>query len=134
MNGEQLKRTLEAAKPELEAGLAAAEAELAEVDARRAELLALIERARAALAYPSMSSEVESRDRGMTLHEALSRVLSDHGNEWMTVQELAAEVNERGLYQKRDGSRIEPNQVHARAKNYTSLFEKNGPRVRLREN
>src|SRR5205085_7162313 len=38
----------------------------------------------------------------------------------------------RALYRKKDGTPIEPNQVHARTKNYDELFEKNGPRVRLR--
>jgi hypothetical protein len=50
----------------------------------------------------------------------------------MTVRELADEVNRRALYEKRDRSPVEPNQIHARAKNYSALFEKEGPRVRLR--
>jgi len=50
----------------------------------------------------------------------------------MIVRELADEVNARGLYRKRDGSPIEPNEIHARAKNYASIFEKKGPRIRLR--
>ena len=49
----------------------------------------------------------------------------------MTVRELAEEVNKRGSYFRRDGSPVEPNQSRP-TKNYAKLFEKNGPRVRLR--
>jgi len=49
----------------------------------------------------------------------------------MTVKELVVEVNRRGLYRRRDGSPVEDGQVHARAKKYDRLFEKDGPRVRL---
>jgi hypothetical protein len=42
-------------------------------------------------------------------------------------------VNQRQLYRKRDGSPVESNQIHARTKNYTALFEKDGPRIRLRQ-
>jgi hypothetical protein len=66
----------------------------------------------------------------LTLHEAMEQVLDDHANRWMTVHELADEVNERGLYEKRDRSPIEPSQIHARANKYDDRFEKDGPRVR----
>ena len=68
----------------------------------------------------------------MTLHDALTRVLEDTGNEWMNARELTDEVNRRGLYRKRDGSPVEVNQVHARTSNYGDLFEKNGPKIRLK--
>jgi hypothetical protein len=51
----------------------------------------------------------------------------------MTARELADTVNERGLYMGPDGSPVEVNQVHARTNNYARLFEKDGPRIRLRE-
>ena len=68
----------------------------------------------------------------MTLHEAIVVVLEDGGNEWTHTREIADEVNRRDLYRKRDGSPVESNQIHARAKNYLHLFEKEGPLVRLR--
>jgi hypothetical protein len=49
-------------------------------------------------------------------------------------EDLAEEVNARNLYRPRDGSPVGRNQGHARTKNYSALFEKDGPRVRLREN
>lgn len=132
MAGNRLRSALEEARPEVEAGLAAAEAELADLDARRAELVALIHQAQSALGQTTVSSEPASHMRGLTLHEALAQVLRENGNAWMTVRELATHVNGRHLYSKRDGSPVEANQVHARAKNYNQMFEKEGPRVRLR--
>ena len=128
---EQLEKALEANRARIEAGLAQAELELAELRERQRELEALIARARAALGEvetPEPRREPERR----TLHEAIALVLRENDNRWMTVRELADEVNRRGLYEKRDGSPVEANQIHARTKNYGSLFEKDGPRVRLR--
>ncbi|MGH8945015.1 MAG: hypothetical protein ACRDVL_02565 [Acidimicrobiia bacterium] len=68
----------------------------------------------------------------MTLHEALDVVLSDNGNKWITAGDLAAEVNRRNLYRMRDGRPVEASQIHARVRNYSHLFEKNGSRIRLR--
>jgi hypothetical protein len=132
-DGELLKSALEGARPNLEAGLAAAEAELQILDARRAELLALIAQARAALGNTARAASDGRTSSGrLTLHEAIAQVLRERSNEWTSVRDLAKAVNERGLYRKKDGSPVEANQVHARTKNYNDLFEKDGPRVRLR--
>ena len=71
--------------------------------------------------------------RALTLHAALEFILRENGNPWMTVRELADRVNASGLYTTRDGSPVEVNQIHARTKNYSALFEKDRGRVRLRE-
>jgi len=126
-----LDKALEASRPAIEAALAEAEAELAAVLARKDELERLIARARAALGEPSPAPEAGTPARGLTLHEALKVVLVEHENRWMTVTELADAINSRGLYRKRDGSRVQPSQIHARASSYPSMFEKDGPRVRL---
>jgi hypothetical protein len=125
-----LKKALEQNRPAIEAGLAEAERELAERDARREELLGLVSRARAALgeAPPAASKPCAER---LTLHEAMELVLQENGNEWMTVRELADAINERGLYEKRDGSPVDPSQIHARANKYQAMFEKDGRRLRL---
>ena len=132
MTGEDLRSILENARPQLEAGLAAAEAELQALEARRLELLALISQARAALGQAGVST-ADADEHRLTLHEALAVLLQENGNDWMTVRELTNQVNARGLYQKRDGSPVETNQVHARTKNYPQVFEKQGSRVRLRD-
>jgi hypothetical protein len=69
----------------------------------------------------------------MTLHKAIAHVLRANENRWMTARELADAVTTQGLYRKRDGSRLEANQVHARTNNYADLFEKEGANIRLRE-
>jgi hypothetical protein len=125
-----LDEALREAQPAIRLALAQAERELKELAVRRTELEALIARAKAALGEQRPPTQ-ERR----TLHEALELILSDNGNKWMSVSELARAVNERGLYAKRDGSPVEVNQIHARTHNYDKKFEKDPTdrsRVRLR--
>ena len=122
----------------IETALTEARAELETLDARRDELIDQIARAEAILGgggppNPPTAAATQPGDRPLTLHEAIARVLDDHGNEWMSARELTDEVNRRGLYRKRDGSALEVNQVHARTNNYGDLFEKDGPKIRLKE-
>lgn len=122
----------------IDTALMEARAELETLDARRDELLDQIARAEALLGgsgppTPPAAAATQPGHRPLTLHEAITRVLDDHGNEWMTARELTEQVNRRGLYRKRDGSAVEVNQVHARTNNYGDLFEKDGPKIRLRE-
>jgi hypothetical protein len=133
-----LEDALERSHLLIEEALVEARAELETVEARRRELLDQIARAEAILGGGPPSPTVEPPPAApeggpLTLHEAIARVLEDAGNEWMTARELADAVNRRGLYRKRDGSPVEVNQVHARMNNYTDLFEKNGPKIRLKE-
>jgi hypothetical protein len=127
---EHLRNALEANRADIEAGIVEAKRELAALRERERELEVLISRAKAALGE---EPERRGADGGrITLHDAIARVLQENGNRWMTVHELAVEVNRTGLYQKRDGSPLEANQIHARTKTYDSLFEKDRSRVRLR--
>lgn len=126
----KLEQELNANRPAIQAALTSAEEELAALRARQRELELLIARGRAAL---GLEVPPAAEIRGMTLHEAIASVLRNHGNRWMLVREVADAVNAGALYRKRDGSPVEPNQIHARTKNYESIFEKEGPRVRLRE-
>jgi hypothetical protein len=126
-----LDETLKQAQPAIRDALAQAEGELEELTVRRAALEALIARAKAALG--ERSKQAEGR---RTLHQALELLLSENGNNWMTVSALAKAVNERGLYVKRDGSPVQVNQIHARTHNYEDRFEKDPAdrsRVRLRQ-
>ena len=127
---DSLRAALEENRPAIEAALAEAEAELAALRHREAELEQLIARGRAALGDPTPVNPV-TQSRRVTLHEALRTILLENGNAWTTVDELAAAVNARGLYSKRDGSPVQPSQIHARASSYPTLFEKDGPKVRL---
>jgi hypothetical protein len=129
---EQLESALEENRAVIEAALVQTERELVALRARESELEGLVARAKAALGVEPEPDPRLSESERLTLHEAIARVLNDNGNSWMTVRALAGEVNRRQLYRKRDGSPVEPNQIHARTKNYTALFEKDGPRVRLR--
>jgi HB1, ASXL, restriction endonuclease HTH domain len=127
---EALRVALDANRAAIEAGLDEAERELAELQERERELQALIARGRATLG--EQLDGAPASDEPRTLHEAIKLVLEEAGNRWMTVRELAEAVNRRGLYRKRDGSSVEANQIHARTRNYEAMFEKDGPRIRLR--
>jgi len=109
--------------------LALAREELAQLDQRKAQLEALIAQAEAMqrTRIPGAAAA-----RALTLHEAIATILREAGNPWMTVRDLADAVNTRALYHKKDGTPVEMNQIHARTKNYTALFEKDGSNVRLR--
>lgn len=109
--------------------LARAREELTGLNERRAHLEVLIAQAEAVQRSGPGSSPGPKR---LTLHEAISIVLEEESNRWMTVRELAEVVNARALYRKKDGSHVEASQIHARTKNYEHLFEKVGPNVRLR--
>ena len=50
----------------------------------------------------------------------------------MTARQIADEVQASGLYRKRDGSRLELNQIHARVNRYDKLFGKNGSLITLK--
>lgn len=66
------------------------------------------------------------------LHDEIAAVLNLRGNEWMTTAEIAATVQERGRYRKRNGGPVTAFQVHGRTRQYTEMFEREGARVRLR--
>ena len=69
--------------------------------------------------------------RRVTLHEEIADILEAAANQWMTAKEIAQAVNTRTRYQKRDGSPVQPFQIHGRTRNYEHLFERDGQRVRL---
>lgn len=67
----------------------------------------------------------------VTLHEEIAAILSEAGGDGMSTSEIAAAVNRRGNYRKRDGSEITAFQVHGRTRNYAGLFDRDGSMVRL---
>lgn len=107
--------------------LGEARAELEALRAREAELEAQIAEAETALGATTTAGA------SLTLHDALALLLEEAGDEGLTARELATAVTERGLYRRRDGSPVEPNQIHARANNYSAIFEKHGSKLRLRK-
>jgi hypothetical protein len=68
----------------------------------------------------------------MKLHEAIALIINENGNAWTHAQKIRDEINQRGLYVKKDGTKVELNQIHARTKNYTAMFDKDGSMIRLK--
>jgi hypothetical protein len=129
----RLNQLLDQARPALEAALAEARRELETLNERRHELEAIVARATAALAAFDAEDPValSHPSEHRTLHEAMKMVLKENSNRWMTVHELANEINDRGLYEKRDRTPVDPSQIHARARKYDWMFEKESGRIRL---
>lgn len=65
------------------------------------------------------------------LHDEIARILRDAGNQWMTTDEIAAEVNTSRRYRTRKGTDVTAFQIHGRTRNYKGMFERDGSRVRL---
>ncbi|HET7488095.1 MAG TPA: hypothetical protein VFJ85_09210 [Acidimicrobiales bacterium] len=93
-------------------------------------------------AVPGESPDVTSTSRppsdrptrdSLMLHEAMSEVLRDAG--WLSFGEVAARIESRNLYRKKDGGFADPGQLRMRATlsggRYAHLFEVDGSRVRL---
>ena len=68
----------------------------------------------------------------ITLHEEIQDILIANNNVWMTTHEIAAQVNLRGRYRKKDGSEVTDFQIHGRTRNYPKLFDREGQWVRRR--
>ena len=66
------------------------------------------------------------------LHDEICEILLANGNRWMTRREIAAQVNKRDRYRKRDGTTVTDFQIARRTYNYPLLFERNGSKVRCR--
>lgn len=87
-------------------------------------------------AYKLSASETNdpitsTRPKKITLHEEIRDILLESDNDWRSTKELAALVNERQRYHKKDGSEVTAYQIHGRTKNYSHLFEKDKQLVRL---
>ena len=68
----------------------------------------------------------------MTLHEEIHSILMARG-EPMATTEIAAEINRRRNYVKRDGSPVTETQVFRRTRTYCKLFVYDGSKVGLVE-
>jgi hypothetical protein len=59
------------------------------------------------------------------------RALTDAGGP-MTARQLADFINQRGLYSRRDGTKVPANQISARANRYKHLFVRTARGLALR--
>lgn len=76
--------------------------------------------------------------RKLTLHEAIIEVLKNKPNQQANISEIAKEINDRKLYNRKDGNPLPEYQVMMRTKlakgKYHHLFEYIEPdSVKLRE-
>lgn len=69
----------------------------------------------------------------VTLHEEIAVVLTAHDNRWMTAEEIAHAVNDRGRFRTIYGGPAAAKHVRARVADrfYRHLFERDGNGIRL---
>jgi predicted nucleic acid-binding protein len=68
----------------------------------------------------------------VTLHSEMQDILRDNTNRWMTLAEIAAAVNKRGRYQRRENAQLPDSQIAARARKYEQIFECRVENTKLR--
>ncbi len=94
----------------------------------------LLSEANSVSQFKSIINEPEAyyqiRPQKLKLHEAIEQILSEH-NRPLTATEIAEKINKRNLYQRGDGNPVPTSQIHARVKNYTSLFIKTENKIGL---
>jgi hypothetical protein len=83
------------------------------------------------LCSPIDKQAVEEGGRGLTLHDAMSKVLTAQPERMMRPADLAAEIRRLGLYVMRDGRSVETQQIHARVGHYPQLFTREGTFIKL---
>jgi hypothetical protein len=82
----------------------------------------------------SASKQPAPGSRRVKLHDEIAAILRANDNRWMTTAEIAKIVQTQGRYIKKDGtSDVTAFQIHGRTRRYADLFERDGSRVRLRE-
>lgn len=69
----------------------------------------------------------------ITLCGEIAAILYEHGNKWMTADEIAAAVNEKGRCHHRNGGAVTVFQVRRQTRNYANIFERQGCSARLRQ-
>ncbi len=66
----------------------------------------------------------------MTLHAAIEKLLKFKGKP-MSIQEIADELNAKGWYQRKNGTKIQAVHIHGRTRNYKDTFIRKGSIVSL---
>lgn len=113
---ELVRQVVTASRNEVEQDLAAARRQRDQVSADLDEANRRVASFEFLLSLAADSCGAEERT---TLHEAMRMVLESAPGRRMPAGDLAREINRRGLYRMRDGRPVEPQQIHARAGNYS---------------
>ena len=69
-----------------------------------------------------------------TLQDEIHDILKARGNAWMKIQDIVDLVNERDRCRNKDGAPVTLDQVFEIWCNHRNLFEREGTRIRCKEN
>lgn len=75
----------------------------------------------------------DKKDHSAVLRAEIATMLRDSGNAWTTAQDIVAALNSQARCRLPGGGAISEFHVRRQTRNYSSLFERQGCRVRLRE-
>ncbi len=76
---------------------------------------------------------IARRRQRAALRAELAAILGDGGNAWMSPEEIATAVNERGNCRHPDGAAVTVRQICRQTRNYANIFERTCTGIRLRE-
>lgn len=68
----------------------------------------------------------------ITLHQEMLELIRTASSP-LSSSDIAAEVNKRNLYRRKDNKPVPAGQIRARANNYSKLFELDGPLISLKK-
>lgn len=116
----------------IESALTSARSAHARATGELRELEETITKLEGALALTRAGSDDDpTPTSGMTLHEAMRKVLQAEPMRMMHAPDLAAEIGRQRLYRRPNGRAIEPQQIYERTRNYPYLFERAGTFIKL---
>ncbi len=76
---------------------------------------------------------VARRRQRAALRAEIVAILGEGGNAWMSPEDIAAAVNERGNCRHPEGAAVTVRQICRQTRNYANLFERTCAGIRLRE-
>jgi hypothetical protein len=127
----ELEKALASNRVAIEQSLPDAERELAECRARCQELEETIRRARLIMGG-QVSPALGSADRPKNMREAMVMILREYPA-GLKAPEIAAELERRDWYRRRDGRPADAGQVHSYAHDFPQWFVRDSGRIRLRD-
>jgi len=125
---EELGEALEEYRRRVAGALERSQEELSRILLHKRDLEEEIEEAQRILGLPQATTPEPAR-----LHDTMKQVLASNGNQWLEVKDICNRVNGDRLYVRADDEPVTRDQISARADRCSHLFERQGTRIRLRE-
>jgi hypothetical protein len=127
--GSALAALVKTYREDLLADLKVSQTSLARARRECEELEAHVHSIETLLAFDSQKHSANVH--GMTLHEAMEKVIAESPLGMLRAADIASEIHRRGLYRMQNGRPVEAQQIRARVGHYRHLFEREGNFIKL---